>query len=224
MSRGLRSTFVFPNPRAQLLARIARGEAPDSTLFGANHLEPLGIAARVYDPLLTRRALRPPLDRVVWNLRELMVPFEIGRTDVLVTPVANLVPSVARVRRLPVVVLNYGLNLVWRRSDRTRRAVLGRSLRTAARVVFFCGSQRAELVEAASLRDERTLVLPLPVDASFFTPREAAESGEVLTVGKDLSRDYATFADAVRGLDAPVRLAVFPRNLAGVDLPPNAQA
>ena len=30
--------FVFPNPRAELAAAVARGEAPDSTLLGQNHL------------------------------------------------------------------------------------------------------------------------------------------------------------------------------------------
>jgi glycosyltransferase involved in cell wall biosynthesis len=46
----------------------------------------------------------------------------------------------------------------------------------------------------------------------------------VLTVGKDLARDFATFLAAVEALDVRVQLAVFPRNLRGLALPGNAEA
>ena len=41
----------------------------------------------------------------------------------------------------------------------------------------------------------------------------------MLTVGKDLARDYATFAEAMRSVDADPILVAHPRNLEGVDLP-----
>jgi glycosyltransferase involved in cell wall biosynthesis len=41
----------------------------------------------------------------------------------------------------------------------------------------------------------------------------------VLTVGKDLARDYGTFVDAVRGLDSAVRMVVHPRNVQGLEMP-----
>src|SRR5207237_4762282 len=59
----------------------------------------------------------------------------------------------------------------------------------------------------------------------FFAPPPMPE-GEpyVLTVGKDLSRDFATFVEAVRELGVRAELAVYPRNLEGIELPPNARA
>jgi glycosyltransferase involved in cell wall biosynthesis len=67
-------------------------------------------------------------------------------------------------------------------------------------------------------------VLRLPVDELFYTPAEAGDSRTVLTVGKDLARDYGAFLEAVGDLAAPVRLAVHPRNLVGLRLPANAEA
>ena len=93
--------FVFQNPRAELLRGVAAGSEPDSTLLGANHLAGHGIDARVHDALLTRRPLPAPVDRLAWNLRELTLPFELGRTDVLFTPIANVAPLGARVRPAP---------------------------------------------------------------------------------------------------------------------------
>ncbi len=221
----MRAAFVFPNPRRALVAGIGAGSEPDSVLLGADHLAEHGIDARIHDPLLSRRALRPPFDRVAWNLRELTVPFEVGRADVLFTPLANVVPLAGRARRLPVVVVNYGLNLIWARASSRRRALLGRSLRAAARVVCLGESQRAEMVEEVGVAADRALVLRLPVDEVFFMPRAApGDPRTVLTVGKDLARDYATFLAAVGGLGAPVRLAVHPRNLVDLELPANAEA
>jgi glycosyltransferase involved in cell wall biosynthesis len=83
-------------------------------------------------------------------------------------------------------------------------------------------SQREELEHSIGIERARTLLLP--VDERFFTPTvaEAPEKPVVLTVGKDLARDYATFAQAVRSMDADVTMAVYARNLEGVRVPPNA--
>lgn len=222
----MRATFVFPNPRGDLLAAVAAGVAPDSTLLGANHLATEGIETRVHDPLLSRRTLPPPLDRIAWNLREVILPAELGRTDVVFTPLANMFPLAARARRLPVVVVNYGLNLIWRRASPRRRRLLGRSLRSSARVVCLGESQRRELVDAVGIPEADVLTLLLPVDAEFFSPPSAAAPGDatILTVGKDLARDFGTFLAAVESVDAKVQVAAYSRNLEGLDLPSNVHA
>jgi glycosyltransferase involved in cell wall biosynthesis len=46
----------------------------------------------------------------------------------------------------------------------------------------------------------------------------------VLAVGKDLARDYATFAEAVRRLGVRAEIAAYPRNLEGVQLPSGTKA
>jgi glycosyltransferase involved in cell wall biosynthesis len=222
----MRAAFVYQNARGPLVRAVERGEEPDSILLGANHLGEHGIAAVVHDPLLTRRAVPPPLDRVAWNLRELMLPWELGRADVLFTPLAALLPLAARLRPgLRTIVVNYGLNLIHLRAGAARRRLLRASLRAAERVVCLGESQRQYVVEGIGARDDRTLTLLLPVDERWWSPRGAPD-GEplVLTAGKDLARDFATFAAAVAGLDARAELAVLPRNLEGIRLPANATA
>ena len=219
----MKATFVYPNSRVELLAGIERGEEPDSTLHGALYLGENGIDVEFHDPLLTRRRLPNALSRVAWNVRELTVPYELGRTDVVFTPLAAFLPLAARGRRLPVVVINFGLNLIWRRASRARRVLLRRSLRAAARIICLGEAQRAELVEAAGLAPDRVLNMPIPVDDRFFTPQEAERTRLVLTVGKDLARDYGTFLEAVAPLDVEATLVAHPRNLAGLELPANAR-
>ena len=212
--------FVYPNPRAELAAQVAAGEAPDSTLLGQNHLAELGIDARLHDPALTRRGG----GRLRWNLREVTLPWELGDADVAFTPLAALFPLVARARRRPrVVVVNYGLCTIWERSSRARRRLLSSSLRSAAAVVCLGEWQRDRLEEQTGARATTAL---LGIDERYFAPRPARDDGEpyVLAVGKDLARDYATFADAVRRLGVRAEIAAYPRNLQGLRLPAGTRA
>lgn len=216
----MRATFVYPNSRRESLAGVSRGEEPDSQLHGALYLHEHGIDVDFHDPLFTRRALPSPLSQIAWNARELSVPFEVGRTDVVFTPLAALLPLAARVRRLPVVAINFGLNLIWRRASTARRTLLQRSLRAASRIICLGSSQRTELIAAAELDPDRVLSMPIPVDDRFFTPSD--RRGEtVLAVGKDLARDYGTLFAALAPLGVETVVVAHPRNLEGTSAPVN---
>jgi glycosyltransferase involved in cell wall biosynthesis len=217
----MKATFIYPNSRRELLAGIERGEEPDTQLHGALFLPEHGIDVAFHDPLLTRRRLAGALERVAWNARELTAPFEVGRTNVVFTPLAAWLPLAARARRLPVVVINFGLNLIWRRASPARRALLRRSLLAAARVICMGESQRVELVELAELDPDRVLTLTIPVDERYFHPQQQRGT-TVLAVGKDLARDYATLLTALDGMDAELEIVAHPRNLVGLELPSNA--
>jgi glycosyltransferase involved in cell wall biosynthesis len=210
---------VLPNPRAELAAQVAAGDAPDSTLLGQNHLAELGLDVRLHDPVLTRRGG----GRLRWHLREVTLPWELRDADVAFTPLAGLLPLVARARRRPpVVVVNYGLCTIWDRSSRPRRALLGASLRSAAAVVCLGEWQRERLEQQTGARATTAL---LGIDERWFSPRPPP-GGEpyVLAVGKDMARDYATFAEAVRRLGVRAEIAAYPRNLEGLRLPPGTRA
>jgi glycosyltransferase involved in cell wall biosynthesis len=219
-----RVTVAYPNPRGTLIADARAGRAPGTTLLGLNELPRHGLDVDVRDSFLDARAGFIP-KRLRWHLRELTLPWEAGDTDVLFTPLANVVPVTARARRLPIVVYNFGLNTILRRGPRARTAALAASLRQATRIVSLAAAQRDELVELAHIDPSRARVVHHGIDHRFFTPAEETPRERlVLAVGRDLARDYATFFAAIRGLDAPVVvLAVRERNLAGLDVPANVE-
>jgi glycosyltransferase involved in cell wall biosynthesis len=219
-----RVTIVFPNPRSQVIADARAGMAPDTTLLAANELPEHGLEVRVRDSFLDTRATFVP-KRARWHLRELTLPWEAGATDVMFTPLANLIPFTARARRIPLVVFNFGLNTILRRGPRPRTAALAASLRQATLVLSLAASQREELLELAGIEAHRARVVLHGVDHRFFTPQEEVPRERlVLAVGRDLARDYPTFLDAVRDVDARVVIvAVRNRNLAGLELPPNVE-
>ena len=219
----VRAAFVYANPRAALARDVAAGLAPDTGLLGQNHLAELGIEATVHDPVLTRRERRGAAHRLTWHLRELVLPFELGGVDVVCTPLANLLPLTVRLRRLRTVVVNYGLNLIVLRASSARRRLLRASLGSAAKVICLGESQRQDLLELTGLPEDHVRTALFGVDERFFEAAPAAPDGYVLSVGRDLARDYATFARAVEGLDARVVVVAEQRNLEGVRLPANVE-
>ncbi len=220
----VRCAFVYANPRRPLLPEIEAGRAPDTPLLGQNHLARLGIDARVHDPPLAG-GRRPLLARVAWQARELLLPWELGHVDVVCTPLALLLPLAARGRgRLRTLVLNMGLCTRLRRASPPQRALIRAALKAAAGTVCFADSQRQRLLQQTGLPPTRVHVVPFGVDERFYPPTPLPPAGYVLAVGRDLARDYATFARAVASLGVRGVVVASPRNLDGVRLPPTIEA
>ena len=219
----MRVAFVYPRPRLELLPKIAAGEEPDTTLLGQNHLVELGFDAFVHDSVVRRRHRVGGLaHRVTWLAREATLPWELRGADVIVTPLATLLPLAARLARGPrIVYLSYGTLTLWGRAGRARRALVRASVRSCRATVTITHEGRDRLVRELRLPPERVLAIPFGVDARFWQPSPVPESGHVLTVGRDLARDYRTLAAAVDGLPLKVVLVAKEENLRGVSLPDN---
>jgi glycosyltransferase involved in cell wall biosynthesis len=66
--------------------------------------------------------------------------------------------------------------------------------------------------ENLATRPERFLFLPYTVDVRFYTPRPGRPGAEqyVLSVGRDLGRDFATLVEAMRGTGLRLKLVTLP--------------
>lgn len=215
--------FVYPNSRTALLERLARGEAPDTSLLGQNHLHEHGIDASIHNPSLRRVDRRSGLiHRITWNVRELTLPWELGDADLVCTPLARVFPYMARLRgRPPVLVISYHLCATYERSRAPARRMLKASVRSAAGVVCISDAGRSRLIELMEVDAAKVHVAQLGVDEGYWQPSPLAEDGYVLTVGRDLARDYQTFVRAVEGLPLRAVIVAKHENLAGIELPSN---
>lgn len=221
----MRVAFVYPNPREELAHQVARGTAPDTGLLGQNHLADFGIESFVYDSALRRvNTVRGVGHRISWIAREATLPWELRDVDLVVTPLVNLLPLVARLSRRPrVLLLSYGTAALWERASRARRALLRASLRSADRIVTISDAGRDRIVRDIGLDPSRVSAIPFGVDQRFWQPGPPAADGHVLTVGRDLARDYGTFAEALDGLSVLGVIVAKEENLRGVRLPANVE-
>jgi glycosyltransferase involved in cell wall biosynthesis len=219
----VRVAFVYPKSRAPLAAEVGAGHAPDTGLLGQNHLAAHGIDARLHEPRGRRRHRAAGLlHRVTWNARELLLPFELRDTDAVVTPLANLLPLTARAARGPRIVLfDWGLGTALARASGARRRLLHVALRSAAVIACPSEAQRRHLIEAHGYDEQHVRLVELGVDAAFFLPRHGHAGDYVLAVGKDMARDYRTLFAAARLGGFRTIVVAHPRNLVGLDPPPN---
>jgi glycosyltransferase involved in cell wall biosynthesis len=221
----LRVAFVYPNPRGDLPLRVAAGEAPDTSLLGANHLVALGVDAFIHDSFLRKTTPRTTVaHRLSWHAREIVLPWELHDADVLITPLANLLPIFSRLRRKPrVLLIAYHLVSGWERAGPVRHALQRRSLHAAAGVLASSEAARQRLLGLTGVDEEHIRTATLGVDATWWQPLPMPRDGYVLTVGRDLARDYETFAQAMAGLDVRGVIVAKEENLREVELPPNVE-
>jgi glycosyltransferase involved in cell wall biosynthesis len=219
----VRVAFVYPNPRARLIAEVEAGTSPDTGLLGENHLRALGVDVVIHDSRLRRSTpANPIVHRLTWHGRELTLPWELRDVDIIFTPLSNLLPLAARLQRGPrIVLLSYHLISAWDRAGRARRSLQRASLRAADGILAISTAARERLIERAGLAPAKVRTAAIGVDDLWWQPTPLPKEGYVLTVGRDLARDYSTFGQAVAGLDVPVVLVAKKENLEDVSLPPN---
>jgi glycosyltransferase involved in cell wall biosynthesis len=109
----------------------------------------------------------------------------------------SALPLALLARRRPHVAIAHRL------TTQRRRALQRRTgwLRGVDRVIVLCRTQERYLLEEAGLPRERVRFIHDNVDHHFFAPVEPEGGGYVLSVGQT-QRDYNTFAEAMRGLEA----------------------
>ena len=218
----MRIAYVYARPRQPLVDAISRGEAPDTGLLGQNHLAGLGIEADIRDSSLRRRHFAGGIaHRLTWAGRELTIPLELRRYDAICSPIGPVLPLASKATRGPrIVLLNMSICQSLRRSTGAKRRALAAGVRAAGAVVCFADSQRESLIALTGAHSERIHSIGLGVDERFLAAAgPPPPTGIVLAVGRDLGRDYRTFAAAVAGIDAPVVLVTSERNLGDVRLP-----
>ena len=224
----LRVLYVYTARKRALLAAAERGDAPDTLLFGLNHLSRHGIAAEFYEPDYgpVGRAAAQQVGRFGPDVLQLRTLPRFNAYDVVLLtggwPLLLGAQLIARARRPKLVWLNMTLTNLLRRGGPRAHAV-GFAVRRADRVVCVARSQQEFLVRRLQFPAGRLALALSGTDGTFYDPSRAGEQsarGAVLSAGRDAARDYRTLFLAAKALQPPVRVICSPRNVAGEAVPP----
>ena len=178
--------------------------------------DPMGLyrelAARGIDTFLIdpgRRPLNPfagenTVLQAIDPLRALRVLTSWRDMDLVLTSFEGAALPLERARRLfrfrvPVVMWELGLTEDWKLRERVLDQVVPR---TAG--VFMLSASQAEYIARRWGRTCGVEVINHIVDTDFFRPAPFAPEGGVLSIGKDVGRDYDCLLDVASGLGADV--------------------
>ncbi len=222
--------YLFAGERKKLERAWERGDMPDSFFIGFNHLKDFGVDASYIENKFLNLARKKN-----YNLTNLFLIFVLCRYDVVFSGASLLLPFVVKVilrlNRPKFVWYNtFFTNAINRNQDKPIRLwAIKKTICCLDAVVCPSTAQRQFLIDQG-FDASKFHFIPNGIDVEFMTkPRTSVETSGanepfILSVGKDMGRDYVTFAEAVRGLDIKVKVAALPRNFADVkDLPKNLE-
>lgn len=216
----MKLAFVYVRGRMERLAAVKAGLAPSEFFYGALELEERGhevtfleVGERAPLPIEALQRLWPrhifPVKtnlRVLWPLWELRE--KLNAADRIVATAGKLAFGIEMLRVLGVVrpevvgiqcgLLNFPHNTIRRRM--TRR------LLNRMRTMLFGEGELVGMTDGLGVARERVTVNPFGVDRYFWSPGDGARTGDVLAVGSDGQRDYATLVKAAAQIRAKVRI------------------
>lgn len=108
------------------------------------------------------------------------------------------------------------------RASPDRRAWLARRIRSAD-LITHMSRHEAEVFVDLGIPAERLFPVSFGVSHEFYVPGTQERDIDILAVGQDRGRDYATLVEAVRGTHLTLDLVSRPENLVGLDLPSNVR-
>lgn len=124
--------------------------------------------------------------------------------------------------RIPLVVWSWAIGQQLRGATAEHREAIRRKYSAADLVTVMSRHEVGSLVEAG-FNESRVFPVNFGVSHDYFTPNDEVRDIEVLAVGQDHGRDYATLFDAVRETDLRVTLVCRPHNLQGQRIPDNVE-
>lgn len=208
----------------------AAGERPAPLPYGVNELSNWGVdfGSRHDLPNLLPRKVREVAEHragMPINAALRAVPSVVGSDFVLaLLETQGFFAASLKARRVPpysrkpLVVMSCWLAERASSGDASQRKQLVEHLRSAELVTHLSRHETPVLTELG-LDPDRLLAMTYGVSDDFYTPIEGRRDIDVLAVGQDSGRDYATLFRAVAGTELRVTLVCKPENLVGLQIP-----
>ena len=201
-----------------MMDAVRRGQLPDSGLRGANFFAERSdwqvdtISTEHFEmslPRFVRKALPMSL------LQLLMVP-RLLRYDVVIASDAFLLGALVSIlgrTRWIYVVINSGVLISRHRHHPVRSALLRFCLSRFAAIVCLAELQQEELIHFG-ITPEKTSLIRFGIDTRYFSGAEGAvEGATIISIGKDISRDFLTLLAAAALCSFPVEIFASRKNI-----------
>lgn len=219
--------FIFSGERKRLLKEIGSGQAPDTQLYGMNHLaSDFDVESKEFGDTFLGDTVGKLLG---FRLRHFLMYFWVRTADIVfgsslyyMLPLRKLFGAKGK-----FVLLNMSLNRFLNENAKNSLvyAIIKFFLKSADKIVSLSHLQQNELRERHGVPKKKLAFLPLGVDISFYKPIFSGRKKYILSAGRDNGRDYKTVIDVARQMpDAEFHLVLAKRNLVGItNIPENVK-
>lgn len=214
--------------RKEMLLAVEAGTEPDSQFRGYRQLrerDDMHVEfVDLYDGLPRLIRWLPFQLRPIWHIRHVLSFDYVIASDALL--LACITSMLDRFRRKSTkwvfLPINTGVLLSRHRKHKVRLMILRYALRHMWRIAYLSSEQK-RILERVGIPPKRMRYVPLGIDLDHFNDATRTPPGDyVLSVGRDLGRDYATLFDAAKQVPYPFVVATSPKNIpTGLSAPSN---
>lgn len=215
--------YLFAGERRWMVRLWQKGKFPDSQFIGLNHIHNYGVNARFMETLLMNY-----LRKINFNLAQLPAILKIRRYN-SVFLCSNLlfvflIKKIFCFKKPKIIFYNTFFTNTLKRNTSGWYARIIRSAISSLDMIICPSTAQKEFLEESGFDSKKIIFIPNGVDDVFFKPCTINKNNTyeyILSIGKDMGRDYQTLINAARGLDIKVRIVASLRNLQNIDAIPS---
>lgn len=219
----LKVLYIFAGERKKKEELWRKGEYPDTEFWGINYLKDFSIEAEYIE----NKAINF-IRRKSFNLFNLFFVFKIRKYDIVFLSgslsLVFLAKIILKFSKPKIIFFNtYFTNLLERNRSGLKARMIRKTIASLDAIICPSKAQKEFLIKE-EFDGQKIYFIPTGVDVDFINSFPAINyEGEkfILSVGKDMGRDYKTLIEAVRHIDIKVKIVAFSRNVVGLDLPTN---
>lgn len=226
--------FFIGAERSGMLEAVVRGELPDSALRGAHFF---ARHAEWQVETVSTHALESRLPRVIracvpmslvhlWFVPKLLSFDAVVASDAfLLGYIVSFLGRLSGKRGTKWIFVDINSSVLIRRHQHhvLRRLLLRRFWNSFAAIVCLSENQRLDMV-CFGVREDLISVVHFGVDTVYFDGDPEARGEAIVSIGKDLGRDYQTLLRAAERIQGPVHIIASRKNISrGMRIPENVR-
>lgn len=217
--------YLYAGSRRMFYQKWQRGEVPDTQLLGLNHLKDFGIEAE-----FAELPLAEFLRKINFNLVHLPYLFRVRKYKVVFIcaglPLVFVAKYLLRWQYPKFVIYDTYLTNALKRNIGISAFITRKAIERIDKIVCTARVQRDFLI-SEGFNPKNILYAPIGIDAYKFSSHQSGGSTSsekyILSVGRDLGRDYKTLFEAVKDLNVRVKVATKKEAVAGLNIPQNVE-
>ncbi len=218
--------FIFSGSRRVLNDSISNGLAPDTQLYGMNHIQGgISVYFKEFADTFLGNIFGNKID---FRLRHFLMFFSTGSADIIFGSSILYMAILKKIffSKKKYILLNISLNRLLNQSIQKRLffyKFIKSLLKEIDLIVSLSNIQQEQLKTRHGILKEKLLYIPLGVDINFYKPVFEGRKDYILAAGRDNGRDYKTIIEVAKLLpQQQFQLVLSQRNLKGItDVPLN---
>ncbi len=207
--------FLYSGARKKIYDEATRRIGPDTELLGLNYMKNYGIEADFLENSWTNF-----FRKISFELTQLPALFSLKRYDVVYSASGLLllffIKYILRWKKPVWIIYNNNLCRLLRKNKNGLKNFIIRKAIASADAIVSPVSPQSKILDEEGFDDRSQYFVPCSIDGDYFAKRGSGEriieEPYILSIGRDLGRDYGTLLRAVETLKTKVVIGAMKRN------------